>query len=98
MIRLYRLTPPKERKVYMQALELFLSRFHKDELWAECLKCGRRYENEEHQCDEVKLADVKADNSNSEQMKNGRTSSETTVTHGTDGRIAGVYAVKMVLS
>ena len=36
----------------MKALELFLSRFHKDELWAECLKCGRRYENEEHRCDE----------------------------------------------
>ena len=34
----------------MQALELFLSRFHADELWAECLKCGKRYENEDHRC------------------------------------------------
>jgi hypothetical protein len=34
----------------MKALELFLSQFHADELWAECLKCGRRYENEDHRC------------------------------------------------
>ena len=76
-----------ERKVYMKALELFLSRFHKDELWAECLKCGKRYENEEHRCDKVKPADVRANNRDSGQMENDRTSSETTVTHGTDGRM-----------
>ena len=71
----------------MQALELFLSRFHKDELWAECLKCGRRYENEEHRCDK-EVGDFTGTNKGaSGQMENGRTSSETTVTHGTDGRI-----------
>ena len=71
----------------MQALELFLSRFHKDELWAECLKCGRRYENEEHRCDKEE-GDVTGTNKGaSAQMENGRTSSETTVTHGTDGRM-----------
>jgi len=71
----------------MQALELFLSRFHKDEFWAECLKCGRRYESEDHRCDEVKPADVRANNRDSGQMENDRTSSETTVTHGTNGRM-----------
>jgi hypothetical protein len=76
-----------ERKVYMQALELFLSRFHKDELWAECLKCGRRYENEEHRCDKEGGDVTETNKGASGQMENDRTSSETTVTHGTNGRM-----------
>ena len=71
----------------MQALELFLSRFHKDELWAECLKCGRRYENEEHRCDKEGGDVTETNKGASGQMENGRTFSETTVTHGTDGRM-----------
>lgn len=71
----------------MQALELFLSRFHKDELWAECLKCGRRYENEEHRCDKEGDDVTETNKGASGQMENDRTSSETTVTHGTDGRM-----------
>ena len=71
----------------MKALELFLSRFHKDELWAECLKCGRRYENEEHRCDKEDGDVTETNKGASGQMENDRTSSETTVTHGTDGRM-----------
>ena len=59
----------------MQALELFLSRFHKDELWAECLKCGRRYENEEHRCDKEGGDVTETNKGASGQMENDRTSS-----------------------
>ena len=63
----------------MNALELFLSKFHRDELWAECLKCGRRYESEDHRCDREE---------HTEAGTNSGACREHRVTQHTEGRMA----------